>query len=708
MRESRRQRSHDGSGPVAVFPVDVSAATEEDYRLACEVGAAITSSLRVEEVLTEVARRLALAVGVRETEVYEYDPAAGEVVASATWVPEMTAADYAWIGTRAKLDERPALVPVLREGRITEVYADDPAADPRERDLMLAWGEMANLNVPLRAGERVVGCITFIDKTPGRRFGDAERRRAALVAVPAAVALANARAFRAAEEQARRVESLLEASRGLVSTISYDEVLDLVCAAALAAVDADEAVIYEYDAARDAIVYRADRGVSRGEEDDPLGTAYPLDEYPSDRALLAGDRIVEERLSDPGLPPDVRQSMEQWGEKACLNIPLRYRGEPVGILVLTQVTSERGFSPADVELARGLGEQAAVAIRRAQLHRQREADSRRALALLEASRRLAEALDEADVAAALRRAVAELVEVPLRDVTATCAQPDDVVAAAVGSDARAIAAGGTVVVPGEGGGTLAVAPLLLDGAPYGVVRVRLPEGRELSPSARELLDVLAGQAAAAAASAGLYREVERQAVSDGLTGLLNHRAFYERLQQEFVRAQRYGLPLSLLMLDIDDFKQFNDRYGHPAGDAVLAEVGRVLAGQVRRDVDIAARYGGEEFAVILPNTPGPGAEALGRRLVRRLRAVTPADAARAPDLPPPQPDGAVKVGERIRSAVSGLRLPAAAAGARVTVSVGVAAYPGAGSTPEELVRNADKALYLAKRLGKDRVEVYVA
>lgn len=92
MGERDRQREAGASG-LLVYPVDVSAATEEDYRLACDVGAAITSSLRVEEVLTEVARRLALAVGVRETEVYEYDPATGAVVATATWVPEMTEAD---------------------------------------------------------------------------------------------------------------------------------------------------------------------------------------------------------------------------------------------------------------------------------------------------------------------------------------------------------------------------------------------------------------------------------------------------------------------------------------------------------------------------------------------------------------------------------------------------------------------------------------
>ena len=94
----------------------------------------------------------------------------------------------------------------------------------------------------------------------------------------------------------------------------------------------------------------------------------------------------------------------------------------------------------------------------------------------------------------------------------------------------------------------------------------------------------------------------RSATTDGLTGLANHRVFYERLGQELARAQRYGTPVSLLMIDIDDFKELNDTYGHPAGDEALRRLGRLLSEHLRRDVDLPARYGGEEFAVVLPST----------------------------------------------------------------------------------------------------------
>jgi diguanylate cyclase (GGDEF)-like protein len=196
----------------------------------------------------------------------------------------------------------------------------------------------------------------------------------------------------------------------------------------------------------------------------------------------------------------------------------------------------------------------------------------------------------------------------------------------------------------------------------------------------------------------LYRTLERQAITDGLTGLYNHRYFYERLNQEVARAQRYGLPLSLLMIDIDDFKHFNDRFGHPAGDVVLTEVGRVLRSNLRAGIDIAARYGGEEFTIVLPNTARDGAHVVGARLANRLSAL--------PGAPPPNDEGAETVSERIRVSVAGSSLPGVGGGARITVSIGVACFPGAAGGPGELVRNADKALYVAKRLGKNRVEVF--
>jgi diguanylate cyclase (GGDEF)-like protein len=168
----------------------------------------------------------------------------------------------------------------------------------------------------------------------------------------------------------------------------------------------------------------------------------------------------------------------------------------------------------------------------------------------------------------------------------------------------------------------------------------------------------------------LFKEVQSQAHTDALTGLGNHRAFQNMLRAEMHRAERYERPLGLVMLDVDSFKELNDRYGHQAGDAALKELGRTLLASLRRE-DYAARYGGDEIAIILPETRPRG----GIMAVQRLMA-------------------AVRGRE---FAFEGKRMP-------LSVSVGLAAFK-AGMTPEQFVGAADEALYRAKQAGRDRHEV---
>jgi diguanylate cyclase (GGDEF)-like protein len=164
----------------------------------------------------------------------------------------------------------------------------------------------------------------------------------------------------------------------------------------------------------------------------------------------------------------------------------------------------------------------------------------------------------------------------------------------------------------------------------------------------------------------------RLANTDSLTGLYNRRSFQERLEQEVDRAIRYHRPLSLIMIDIDYFKMYNDTYGHLQGDKVLVEVARILK-QLSRASDIVARYGGEEFAIILPETDKASAEAFGRRLREYVEQHTPGAAS----------------------------LPTKA----LTISVGIASYTPP-DTKETLIEAADVALYHAKREGRNRVVVW--
>ena len=119
------------------------------------------------------------------------------------------------------------------------------------------------------------------------------------------------------------------------------------------------------------------------------------------------------------------------------------------------------------------------------------------------------------------------------------------------------------------------------------------------------------------ANATLHRDTKLLALTDGLTGLLNHRAFHDRLNQEYERFRRYGSHLSLIVADFDDLKKFNDTYGHPVGDEVLRMVGGILR-ETSRETDVLARYGGDEFVILLPQTNTSNARLMGERIRKKI------------------------------------------------------------------------------------------
>jgi diguanylate cyclase (GGDEF)-like protein len=183
---------------------------------------------------------------------------------------------------------------------------------------------------------------------------------------------------------------------------------------------------------------------------------------------------------------------------------------------------------------------------------------------------------------------------------------------------------------------------------------------------------LASEAGHALEVVSLYDNMKIMAVTDGLTGLFNHREFYQSLRRELERARRYRHPLSLLMIDVDDFKGFNDRFGHPAGDFALRNIAGLLR-KCARTTDIIARYGGEEFAVILPeSTPG----------------------------------GALMVAERVKLEVADHNfIQNAKKSVHLTVSIGIYTSENGDVTEDQIVSLADEASYIAKKTGKNQVVV---
>ncbi|MFH1415014.1 MAG: diguanylate cyclase [Elusimicrobiota bacterium] len=210
------------------------------------------------------------------------------------------------------------------------------------------------------------------------------------------------------------------------------------------------------------------------------------------------------------------------------------------------------------------------------------------------------------------------------------------------------------------------APLLSRGNIIGaIIIIRYDKGSDFSVTSKRLLSTFANQSAVAIENTLLYKKTQKLSLTDGLTGLYNHRHFQEQMQVELSRAQRYDLSFSLIMMDVDNFKDINDTYGHPVGDEILIKVGKHLK-KVLRESDMIARYGGDEFVVLLPETPK---------------------------------EGATIVGERIRSGLIDNKI-----GGDIVVcaSIGISAYPDDGVYSQDIISKADNALYKAKQDGRNR------
>ena len=506
--------------------------------------------------LVALAARVAEALGCSECIIYEYLPERRALRAQAIWAEELTDRDRERIGTLIHLADQPGFDTVISSREILVTYPEDEADTAMHgADTMAYWGELAALYAPIVHGNEVLGILELTEKRKRRDFGESDQHLVGQMAGLAAIALSNAREMHAAQAHNRQLSALIDSSRAMTSSLDLDEVLDVVCRQAALALDAGSSYIYEYDSSANTMIWVAtfQRDPDHSFEE-PLGSVYPLEDLPQDRAVIETRRPVEVRLDDPDLDPEMREQLLEWEEKASLMVPLVVGDDLVGALEVSEADTPRHFTADETALCTALGEQAAAAIRNAHLYRQ------------------------------------------LQDQKKT---------------------------------------------------------------------------------------IELQATTDGLTGLFNYRHFFDRLRAEVTRARRYGLVLSLLMIDLDDFKRVNDRFGHPAGDQVLRAVSDVLRGQLRQNLDIPARYGGEEFAVILPHTG---------------TLESAADLA----------DGARATGERIRRAIAEMKLPLSQDGPpmHITASVGLAMLPAHAADADDLVSKADQALYQAKRTGRDRVEIF--
>jgi len=222
-------------------------------------------------------------------------------------------------------------------------------------------------------------------------------------------------------------------------------------------------------------------------------------------------------------------------------------------------------------------------------------------------------------------------------------------------------------------GSFLALPLIVGNVVSGVYLTARKDRKSYTPYDVKLIEAMTTHVSMAKSNATIYKKMEEMAITDGLTGLNNHRYFQERLSEELERSDRYKDKFALFLTDIDFFKKVNDVYGHPAGDKILKGVSQILTSSIR-NVDFAARYGGEEFAAILLNADKKMAIEIAGRLRKTIE----------------ETDFPIGDGKSLK----------------ITMSIGIATYPGDADTKSLLISKADETLYLAKKEGRNRAYVY--
>lgn len=656
-----------------------------------------------------VARRLARTVGAQRCDIYSLEE--GEI----RWLGGTAAKPLRpWLTYKGACDLSEALVLGRHDARVDVIALGEAGV----RTLLV-------LPLPGAQGTMTIACLPIV----ARRFGRRRRREAASAAELAALAMATGglygRQSGLAEELRHRsvvVEALLQLGNDLRAIYDLDDVLHRVGSAVIDALGYNETAIYLYDQAADAMVTRVVLGGAQEMNDVYLNNPIPMrimrnfmrDAYRIGnsfyRSQVRAPNTEEEERAMPSTDLGERPA-DEWQTGDCLLVPLVTRENVLlGLIDAYDPRDHQPPTPAGVDVLEIFANLAAVAIENATqyeaLQSQGERLERQIRAhehLLKVSESMLTTLDQEVVFSAiddqLRRlldydtlcidrvdwATRSLRPIYVRDETYGDAILDMPLAVGEGlggwvaehdeailvndvlSDRRG------AVIPGtdaEEDQASIVVPLTVQNRVLGVLTIDRLGGRTFNEEDFDLVKVFASQAAIAIQNADLYDEIQQRAITDSLTGLYNHGHFQETLAREIARCERYGEVFALVMLDLDHFKQVNDRFGHPTGDRVLRRVAGALL-RCSREADYAARYGGEEFVLLLPRTTR---------------------------------EEACRLAERVRGEIAAIAVDQG--GYHVAASLGVADFPACATSAASLLAAADAALLWAKRHGRDRVDYF--
>ena len=602
--------------------------------------------------------------------------------AIAAQLPDL-AIDAGWVGS------------VVRTGRV--MTWEDARTDPdhglqRFDEALQCVGTIA---APLVHAGAVIGVLNASTPEP-RAWTDGDVAFLATLATHAAIALNNAQLFSETERRAAQLATLQAASARLTRAGSVEGVGRTVVEEARRIIDYHNARVYLIEANEQVVPIAFEGRVGAYEQVDfsllrcRVGEGFTGWVALHGEPILANDATIDPRGQTIEGTDDIDESM--------LVVPMRYDGVTVGVITLSKLGLD-GFTDGDLQLLTILADQAATALESARLLTRSQALAGELRRLLDMSSELSGSLDPRQVANRIAEHLATAMAAdecaisywdrpsgkveslgyypPLRiqelepfflvegfpETIRALERQETVIIDAADPDADPAE---VALMTRDGNRMLAMLPLVAKGQSIGLVELFSRSPLRWDRDQLDLARTMANEAAMALENARLYEDARKLADRDPLTSFYNHRFLHERLGEEVIRSQRARRPLSVLMLDLDDFKLVNDTFGHLFGDRVLVWSAELIRSTLRGS-DIPARYGGDEFAVILPDTDADDARTAAERILDAFR-----------DRP--------YVGEQ--------RGPVPLAG-----SIGIATFPADGRTATDLIAAADEALYRVKRDG---------